>query len=190
MITHIKTHVVGYLALFLVLGAGTAYANHLQVFSSDIVDGQVRSIDVAADGLAGADIAESTLSVPSMGCQTGKIRGYARVKGSDSLPQTYDTLTSNIDRTNNCSNAPVQVRRESTGLYYVRFVLNSSTLATVVSNSDDQGVNSTRNDNIVSVARIATGADAGAFRVEVEDVGDEHDGGSDPQDGWFTIVLI
>jgi hypothetical protein len=41
MIKHIKTHVVGYLALFLVLGGGTAYANHLQVFSSDIVDGQV-----------------------------------------------------------------------------------------------------------------------------------------------------
>ena len=78
MITHIKTHIVGYLALFLILGGGTAYANHLQVFSSDIVDGQVFGIDVT----------ESTLSVPAMGCQTGKIRGYARVRASSSVPST------------------------------------------------------------------------------------------------------
>jgi hypothetical protein len=179
MITHIKTHIVGYLALFLVLGGGTAYANHLQVFSSDIVDGQV----------FGVDVTESTLSVPDMGCQTGKIRGYARVKGSDNMLESYETTTTFIDRTNNCSNGSVQVRRASTGLYFVRFLGNSSTLATVVSNSDNEGVNGSGNDNIVSVGRIVSGADAGAFRVEVEDVGD-HSNGSDATDGWFTIALI
>jgi hypothetical protein len=178
MIKHIKTHIVGYLALFLVLGGGTAYANHLQVFSSDIVDGQV----------FGVDVTESTLSVPDMGCQTGKIRGYARVRASSSVPWNYQTGTSYIDRTNNCSNGPVQVRRQSTGLYCVRFLGNSSTLATVVSNSDNEGENGNGNDNIVSVGRIFDGADAGAFRVEVEDVGGSN--GSDATDGWFTIALI
>ena len=34
-----------------------------------------------------------------------------------------------------------------------------------------------------------SGPDAGAFRVEIEDVGD-HSSGSDPEDGQFTIVLV
>jgi hypothetical protein len=178
MIKHIKTHIVGYLALCLALGGGTAYANHLQVFSSDIVDGQV----------LGVDVAENTLSVPAMGCQTGKIRGYARVKGSETVLSTYETTSTFIDRTNNCSNGQVAVRRSATGVYYVRFAGNSSTLATVVSNGDNEGVNGHANDNIVSVSRITSGPDEGAFRVEVQDA--EGSNGSDATDGWFTIVLI
>ena len=68
IITHLKHHVVGYLALFLVLSSGTAYAANT-VFSTDIVNGQVKSVDVADNGLSGTDIAESTLSVRGMGCQ-------------------------------------------------------------------------------------------------------------------------
>lgn len=78
---HFRNNVVGYIALFFALTGGTAYAlqGRNTVFSDDIVNGQVRSADVANDGtsfaltgadvsnanggsLTGLDIRESTLS--------------------------------------------------------------------------------------------------------------------------------
>lgn len=79
-------NVTATLALFLVLAGGVASATHLQVFSSDIVNGEVRGRDIEAravgpdklaansvsggkvldDSLGGADIVESSLAeVPS-----------------------------------------------------------------------------------------------------------------------------
>ena len=81
------------------------------------------------------------------------------------------------------------MRRASTGLYFVRFLNNPAGTALVVSNTDGRGPQTALNDNIVSVAKINTGPDLGAFRIEIEDVGD-HSSGSDPEDGQFTIVLV
>ena len=76
LFAHVRRQWMGALALFLVLGGGVAYAADT-VFSSDIVDGevksidigtnQVRSVDVRNDGLAGGgldgiDIADGTLT--------------------------------------------------------------------------------------------------------------------------------
>ena len=70
-------NVVSTLALFLALGTGAAYATHLIVDSSDVVNDSlvsadlkngaaVRGADVASDTLTGAKINESTLAqVPS-----------------------------------------------------------------------------------------------------------------------------
>jgi hypothetical protein len=64
-------NVAATLALFFALGGGAAYATHLVVRSSDIVDNQVKSSDVRDDsltggGLLGEDIREETLgAVPS-----------------------------------------------------------------------------------------------------------------------------
>lgn len=215
IINHIKSSIVGYLALFMVL-SGTAYAADT-VFSTDIVDGEVKSVDVADNGLTGVDvansslsgadvtdnslggadvtnnsvtgtdIAESTLSVRDMGCQSGKVQGFARVKGNAGIPIFYTDASAAIDITNNCTGDTVLVRRASTGLYFVRFTGNSASLALAVPNSDGAGVQSIHNDNMVSVAKINSGPDAGSFRVEVEDAGGSN--GSDPQDGQFTIML-
>jgi hypothetical protein len=188
MLTHLKNHVVGYVALFLVLGTGSAYANHLQVFSSDIVDGQVNSVDVRDNGLTGNDIAENTLSVPKMGCQIGTVHGFARIKGS-ATPSTYTTASTAIDTKYNCSGSGVYVRRASKGVYYVRFLGNPAVLALTVANSDKKGLESTENDNFVTVSKQpSTGSDPGAFRVEVQDAGGSN--GSDPEDGQFTIALV
>jgi hypothetical protein len=190
MIKHVKNHVVGYLALFLVL-AGSAYASHLTVFSSDIVDGEVRSVDVQDNGLTGTDIAESTLSVHGMGCQPGKISGYARIKDNASgthIPSSYTYNGAWIDKATNCSGGVVQVRRQQTGVYYVWFSGNPSQLALATSNADNYGLESTHNDNFVTVSRQFTGPDAGAFRVEVQDAGGSN--GSDPQDGQFTLAVL
>ena len=190
IIEHFKRSIVGYLALFLVLSGGTAYAANT-VFSADIVDGEVKSVDLANNGVTGTDVAEATLSVRDIGCQGGLVQGFARVKGLAGIGQVYTSDPGAIDIARNCAGGTgtVQVRRASTGLYFVRFEGNSTQLALAVSNSDGRGTQSALNDDIVSVAKINSGPDAGAFRVEIEDVGD-HSSGSDPEDGQFTIVLV
>jgi hypothetical protein len=67
--SHIRSNVIGYVALFLVLTGGTAYAldGSNTVFTDDIVNGEVRNTDLATasvgsgkvidDSLTGADIA-------------------------------------------------------------------------------------------------------------------------------------
>lgn len=190
IIEHIKHSFVGYLALFLVLTGGTAYAANT-VFSVDIVDGEVRSVDLANNGVTGTDVAEGTLSVRGMGCQSGLIHGFARIKGLAGIGSVYTNDPGAVDIASNCAGGAgsVQVRRAATGLYFVRFVGNSAQLALVVSNSDGRGTQSALNDDIVSIAKINSGSDAGAFRIEVEDVGD-HSSGSDPENGQLTIVLV
>jgi hypothetical protein len=73
---HIRSNVVGYLALFLVIAGGTATAlpgkNKVdsgdiragQVKASDLASGAVSSEKVADDSLTGADVDESSLSLP------------------------------------------------------------------------------------------------------------------------------
>ena len=61
--SHIRNQWAGFLALFLVLTGGTAYAlnGSNTVFSDDIVNGQVLSGDVKDNGLTANDIAQNTL---------------------------------------------------------------------------------------------------------------------------------
>lgn len=71
-------NVVSTLALLFALGGGAAYATHLMVRSSDIVNDQVRSADVRNDdlnggGLKGADINELSLGqVPNADLLDGR----------------------------------------------------------------------------------------------------------------------
>ena len=74
---HIRSNVVGYVALFAVLAGGTANAlpGQNKVDSGDIKNGQVRAPDIGADAvgsgavgpdaLGGADIDESSLDLPA-----------------------------------------------------------------------------------------------------------------------------
>jgi hypothetical protein len=84
--THVRRHIVAYVALFFALG-GTAWANHESIFSSDIVDGEVKTPDIANaavvtdklvqaavtsgkvknDNLVGDDIADGSLSGDDVG---------------------------------------------------------------------------------------------------------------------------
>jgi len=63
--SHLRRHVVAYLALFVALG-GTAVAAKPMVTGADIQDGSLTGADVENDSLTGADILESSLArVPS-----------------------------------------------------------------------------------------------------------------------------
>jgi hypothetical protein len=74
VLRHLKGNVVAYVALFFAL-TGAAYAGKPlltgaqieddTVASVDIKDGDLRAVDVAPDGLTGAVIDESTLTLPS-----------------------------------------------------------------------------------------------------------------------------
>jgi hypothetical protein len=154
---------------------------------SDVAFESLSGSDIAPDSLTGSDIAESTLNVQSMGCQIGVVQGFARVKGSSSMPSTYTDSGTWVDTRANCTGGAVEVRRGGKGLYFVRFAGLGSKLALAISNSDGFGVQSTASDNIVSINRITGGADIGSFRVEVEDI---NGGGSDPEDNWFTIMTF
>ena len=66
---HLRAQWAGFLALFLVIAGGTAYAANTigstdiingQVKSADIGTGQVQSIDVNDESLSGADIADQS----------------------------------------------------------------------------------------------------------------------------------
>jgi hypothetical protein len=255
IISHIRSNLVAYVALFFAL-SGTAYAaGGLLIYSDNIVDGQVFSVDVADDNLTsldvqngsltggdlangtvsgqqitnesvtradiapdtltgvevadnsltgadvgwdrltGDDIAENTLSVAAMGCQSGKVLGFARIHG---IALTHDEVsgwTSDpkyIDITNNCSLGAVLVRNGNIhGLYHVKFVGNPAALAVVTTNVDEAF---TDIDNILSVRKAD--AEGGFFAVYIQDVCDSgsdslncKNGGTQPQSGNFTILL-
>jgi hypothetical protein len=61
---HVRGNIVGYIALFLVLTGGTAYAldGSNTVFSDDIVDGQVKAADLHTDAVGGAKVADGSLT--------------------------------------------------------------------------------------------------------------------------------
>ena len=154
---------------------------------TDVLNSSLTGLDIAPDSLTGADVTESTLSVAGMGCQSGKVLGFARVKGAAGMPASYTNSSTWSDTRNNCAGGTIVVRRSAKGVFFVRFEGLNARLALAISNSDGFGVQSTASDNVLSVNRITGGSDIGAFRVEVEDI---NSGGSDPEDNWFTIVVF
>ena len=58
---HIRQQSVGYIALFIALGGTGAYASHLVVRSSDIVDGEVRNPDIAEQAVGSGKVKNQSL---------------------------------------------------------------------------------------------------------------------------------
>ncbi len=89
VLAHLRAQWIGVLALLIALGTGSAYAANT-VFSSDIVNGQVKSVDVRDDtlpngGLTGKDIVNQS-GVDT--CTHGTIRiGELCVRNTNSNSQ-------------------------------------------------------------------------------------------------------
>jgi hypothetical protein len=66
---HLRTNVVGYVALFFVLTGGTAYAldGSNTVFSDDIVNGEVKTADLGADSVQSGKILNGQVKVGDLG---------------------------------------------------------------------------------------------------------------------------
>jgi hypothetical protein len=58
---YFRQNVVAFLALFVALGGTGAYAANT-VFSSDIVDGEVKSIDIGQNEIGSADVKDNTIN--------------------------------------------------------------------------------------------------------------------------------
>lgn len=186
------------------------------VRSGDVRNGTLTGGDVKDDSLTGADVNEGTLGqVPSAnsansannansvggtglsgllqvsGCQTGKILGFARIKGeAGAFPTTYTSSATFVDTAHNCSGGAVEVRRDAEGVYFIRFAGNPAALAVGQNNIDIDGHFADDHDTIVNVGKVGTGADAGAFRVETYDVQtDPADVNAEADDADVTILL-
>ena len=61
LLAHLRGQWMGALSLFLVLSGGVAYAANT-VFSSDIVNGEVKSVDIANNQVRSADVRDDTLA--------------------------------------------------------------------------------------------------------------------------------
>ncbi|HEX6682868.1 MAG TPA: hypothetical protein VF062_08745 [Candidatus Limnocylindrales bacterium] len=140
--------------------------------------------NAAAAGAASAALAD-------LGCDRGAIHAFARVKGElADFPNIYTTSTTFVDISYNCTGGAISARRASTGVYFIRFAGDGSKLAIAQNNADGFGLESTNNDNILTVARV-TDTDGGiSFRVEVQDVCGDCSQGADPQNGRFVLMVI
>jgi hypothetical protein len=63
--THFQQNVIGYLALFVALGGTSAYAANT-VFSTDIVDGEVKTPDLATDAVTQPKLRDAAVGRPEL----------------------------------------------------------------------------------------------------------------------------
>jgi len=145
-------------AVFLAL-AGSAVA------ISSINGAQIRDRSIPGDKLkrndvTGQEVKEQSLKGVVKSCQAGALHGFVRVIASASFPSTYTADPTFVDPelTFNCTGGQVLARRESTGVYDVRFEPSIGALAF----GNGEG------NNLIST-RVITDAGKPAFRVEVRD---------------------
>jgi hypothetical protein len=160
--------------------------------SSEISDGSLTSSDLAANSvgtsevfdnsLDGDDIREERLDVEAMGCELGLVTGFARVKGSPSLPSERTTSSMWVDKTRNCNDGAVEVWRVGTGVYNVDFGRSGfvSPGRIAVASADAAG-GSACVDNFVSVDTRFSGS---SFTVH------SFDDDGDAQDCWLIIAVL
>jgi hypothetical protein len=146
----------------------------------EIADNAVQGFEVSDNALTGADISERTLSVADLGCQAGLILGFARIKGSSSMPSTFTSSSTYVDTKRNCSGGTVEVKRIGTGFYGIRFAGLSAVLALGTSNL---GAPTVCEDNLVSVGKFLDDTPSSFSVTSFDDDGDT-------QDCWVTVAVI
>ena len=150
--------------------------------SSDLAANSVGSSEVVDNSLDGDDIQEAQLDVEEMRCKLGLVTGFARVKGSSSLPSERTTSSTWVDKTRNCNDGAVEVWRVGTGVYNVDFgrsgFVSPGTIA--VASADAAG-GSACVDNFVSVDTRFSGS---SFTVH------SFDDDGDAQDCWLIVAVL
>jgi hypothetical protein len=167
-------------------GLGGADVNDNSLNGADVE--ALTGSDVTNDSLAGADIDEGTLSVSNMGCKTGLVKGFARIKGLSGIPSSYVDEGAFVDESHSCSAGRIEVRRADAGVYFIRFEGNPADLALVSANQDGASSSTSGDvDNAVTVGKVTdpNSSDFEAFRVDFRDAPN-----SDRQDGKVNIMLL
>jgi len=179
-------------------GGASALPGTNKVDSGDIINGQVKTVDlangavtrpkiadnavngakVANNSLSGNDINEATLNLADTTCSLENVHSFARIKGSASMPSTFTTSSTYIDVAHNCSGGTIEVRRSTTGTYFVRFNGDPALLAMATQAWD--GANLL--DNLVGITARGQYPGEAGFGVAVRN----HDGVL--EDGWVNII--
>ncbi|MBV9310236.1 MAG: hypothetical protein JOZ73_05360 [Solirubrobacterales bacterium] len=186
-----RSNAVALLALFVALG-GTGYAA-AKINGKNIKNGTITAKKLKKHTLTGKQINLNQLGkVPSAsnadnantlggasasnylkgGCGPGKVNGYASVRSASSIPTTYTPSATFLPNTFNCSGQPVQVRRSGTGIYFIKFPGNPSTVGFANLIYCPPGfICLVTPENDASVNYEPTGADAGSFAVRIQQSG-------------------
>jgi hypothetical protein len=88
-------NVVGTMALFVAVGTGGAYAANT-VFSSDIVDGEVKSVDIGNNEIASGDIKDNTVNTFDVHSFIGDDVIDGTLTGADVDEATLGTVPSSV----------------------------------------------------------------------------------------------
>lgn len=168
MIGFLRHNGIALVALFVALG-GTGYA---------------------AAGGGGATVSQVISPGPGVKkhCGLGKVDGYATVTGGSRIPTSFTSSPRYLIRPYNCAGGPVQVRRVGVGTYIINFGSDPGRLGfgNVPTCVPSKGVLCPVEDgDTVSVTRLKTGADKGAFLVFIRDSTT-----SDPADATFDILIV
>ena len=184
--------IVALLALVVALGSGSYAAGVLT--GKDVRNGSLTGKDLDERSLDTVPSTEHALSADTVGyvdadqilttfgCQKGKVRGYARIKGnSGAMPNTFTPSPTYVDNVFNCSGSDVVVRRIATGHYRVKFLDNPAFVASAQIRTD---VDADDWNVCSSIFKITVGADSTAFDVITSTCGT-----GSLQDVDFTLVL-
>jgi hypothetical protein len=99
---------MGALALFLVIAGGTAYAANT-VFSSDIVNGEVKSVDIATGGVQSADVKNQGLTGADIADQSGVDTCPVTARIGDLCFRAEDFARSWTEAASHCANLDLRL---------------------------------------------------------------------------------
>jgi hypothetical protein len=190
-------HVIGYTTIICLGIISTAQAlPDNSVYSPDIVDGEVKRPDLAADAVnstkvangtllgadlaintvTGAQIAESGLNL-AFNCGGGMVKAQALVRNAASIPSTPTTSATYLWYKRTCGGG-IDITRLQTGVYRVRLFATGATMAQVTP------YDSTNNSANVSSYGFFHDGDGGLqFSVYIRDVVS-----GAAEDGSFSIL--
>ncbi len=99
---HLRSNVVGYVAIFLFAIGGTAYATHPgganTISSVDILNGEVKAADIGTGELTSGDILNGTIDQQDLA--NGAVGGANLITGSVSSPKVANDSLTNLDIAN------------------------------------------------------------------------------------------
>ena len=106
---HLRSNVVGYIALFCFAMSGTAMAldGTNTVFSDDIVNGEVKAADIGTGELTSGDILNGTIDRQDL--SNGAVGGTNILAGAVSSPKVENNSLTNLDIDNTSSLGPAEI---------------------------------------------------------------------------------
>ena len=107
--SHVRSNLIGYIALFCFAMSGTASAldGADTVFSDDIVNGEVKAADIGTGELTSGDILNGTIDRQDL--SNGAVGGTDILAGAVSSPKVENNSLTNLDVSNTNSLGPAEI---------------------------------------------------------------------------------